>query len=488
MAGIMDYRTPIGSRKNWGDDQLARGDKNFDNGNIAQGIGNKVGGAVQRMSGAGMDLAEAALDPAAASLKGAYGIGKGIVGADDNTAPAIATPAAPATTQSALSIQNSSAGGPDGDRSGNVAAAKQTDTSQIGKPTPIQYDNQGMPGGVNDTRTAMGVDTRNGGSVAMQYGDDTGKAVITGTNTAMTPAPTAPSFGVRMQNGDRVSGQGGSAPAATPILDAPVKGMGARDFSANDMAAINAGIHARVAAGGSNTFEGHGAPATPEQNIAEAARAAEGQRIAATNTQDAAVIDANNSAAEAKASIPDFSSFPPTIEGMMARKAAMQNYSMQQNQANKQAEIGIRRQEAGTQGFVAKTGAANVGSEMALRGTQGQEINQKMSQSQQLIDLQRELTTPGITPQRTAQIQGALAHIRGTKMYGTYQDSNEFGQRTGPVIGYNEFTGEGLNIPGRNQPAPAQAITRAQVDASAKAKGITDPARLQELYKTYNAK
>jgi len=102
------------------------------------------------------------------------------------------------------------------------------------------------------------------------------------------------------------------------------------------------------------------------------------------------------------------------------------------------------------------------------------EMRQKLSQAENLAR-----NDPSLAPlveERRAKLNTML----GSKPEGTYSVREEYNPDTEERKQITERKGSGA--------PPVQksiGVTRAQVDTAAKAKGITDPAKLQELYKTY---
>lgn len=185
---------------------------------------------------------------------------------------------------------------------------------------------------------------------------------------------------------------------------------------------------------------------------------------------------------------PDFSQYPNTIEGVLARKAAMQNFVMSQRAAGQQAEnefrrqgLDIRRQEAVAQGQLANA-------QLDLSGLQGADLRQKLAQQKQIQDIQTELGTAGVTETRAKQLTERLHMLQGTKPDTTAQNQRIEAAKAivaNPLVAPEDAATANAYLRSVFGGAPTQGVTRAQVDAAAKAKGITDPSKLNDLYKTY---
>ncbi|MFA6064062.1 MAG: hypothetical protein WC736_15845 [Gallionella sp.] len=99
--------------------------------------------------------------------------------------------------------------------------------------------------------------------------------------------------------------------------------------------------------------------------------------------------------------------------------------------------------------------------------------------------LEQEEMAPTTSEERRAQIRNIQPEKAPRDQWMPFQSKDELGMPTGDILLYNQATGETKPMGGTNLPASAGKATRAQVDAAAKAKGITDPAKLGELYKVY---
>lgn len=80
-------------------------------------------------------------------------------------------------------------------------------------------------------------------------------------------------------------------------------------------------------------------------------------------------------------------------------------------------------------------------------------------------------------------LQGKYGKDQTTHWKGIAGGTDAMGNKTDPFL-YNEATGETKRASGE-QPGGKPQVTRAQVDAAAKAKGISDPAQLKKMYAVY---
>lgn len=80
-------------------------------------------------------------------------------------------------------------------------------------------------------------------------------------------------------------------------------------------------------------------------------------------------------------------------------------------------------------------------------------------------------------------LQGKYGKDQTTHWKGIAGGTDAMGNKTDPFL-YNEATGETKRASGE-QPGGKPRVTRAQVDAAAKAKGISDPAQLKKMYAVY---
>lgn len=207
-------------------------------------------------------------------------------------------------------------------------------------------------------------------------------------------------------------------------------------LNAEDMGAINARIRERGMAGGTYTGAGTEAPSAvgtsaPYDPVAQLARLRE--------------IDPEKYGAPAGAAsqTPDFSIAPGSgVGGLAGYKMQMQKYAIQQGQANRLAEQGIQRQRAETERFTAHTGAANVGGENALRGVQGAEIGQKMTQQAHLLQMQRIAIDPKADPKERELAQTFLHRAGGGTVFKSMPNYGAGGIPMNPTHEQNVITGK----------------------------------------------
>jgi hypothetical protein len=119
--------------------------------------------------------------------------------------------------------------------------------------------------------------------------------------------------------------------------------------------------------------------------------------------------------------------------------------------------------------------------------TQTSELDNQSKQ--QVLAAQQELANAK-TPEQEAAAEKKLRALQGkygkdqtTYWKGIAGGTDAMGNKTDPFL-YNEATGETKRASGE-QPGGKPQVTRAQVDAAAKAKGISDPAQLKKMYATY---
>jgi len=303
-----------------------------------------------------------------------------------------------------------------------VAAAPAAPTVPAPPVAPaLTYNQQGLPGGATDTRAMMGADVRTAPARGV-YGDVRGgKTIVTATRTPMTTPEGGITWGAEPPKFP------GSAATQNPQTDMqPLNvaqaagygeggtGFGVKNaFSAQDVTDINERIRNRVARGGANTFEAIGRTLTPEQKAYEDERFAQGTELANKLKGEAAAITAKEEAEKA-ARVPDFTQFPQTWEGLIARRRAMQQYGAGQKAAEvaqagtaRQAQLGVQQAQLGVQQRAADINEQNVQSRMRER-------EYGVEQTKKLDEVRAELAQlPPNAPKRAALMQ-QLQDLSGT--------------------------------------------------------------------------
>lgn len=202
-----------------------------------------------------------------------------------------------------------------------------------------------------------------------------------------------------------------------------------------------------------NVFTG-GTVQTPDQEAAEASRVAQGQAegakaIAAANALPGTHQEVSNTGVVRQVentpmqTAANFSQYPDTIAGRIARQGAMQNTLLR----NAQMAPGFKQAELGISGQRAATEASNVGSEMGLRNIHGQEQQQVIEQKKMDTALQKIETDPNSTDEQRLQAREARSRNMGHPIYAPVK--NAYGEPTGEY--YNMYSNP------NKQPSPLES-------------------------------
>lgn len=170
--------------------------------------------------------------------------------------------------------------------------------------------------------------------------------------------------------------------------------------------------------------------------------------IEAENKGYGAMIDRMRDASRFNGNLP----WAAIEKGQEANFGAMPE-TAQQNALQRQAELG--KTGMIEEGANARN-AATIAAEAPLRSAQATESEQKASEQQQIRTLQQEMSAPGTSKERQAQIAETIGKLRG--IGDVYKPMSTVDVNGNPTALYNQYTGEKKGAADSQHPPEAVAI------------------------------